>query len=45
MFDEHFINQSYESMLDRAWEEYGEERDDYDPYAEADARWESMNER
>lgn len=42
---EHFINQAYENHLDQAWEEYGEEREDYDPYAEAEAMWEAREER
>lgn len=43
--DYHAINVAYENMLDRAWEEYGEERPESDPYAEAEAIWESMNDK
>lgn len=43
-YTEHYINQSYEDHLDQAWEEYDEEREDYDPYAEAEAMWELRGE-
>lgn len=49
MWDEHEINQAYEEHLERAWEEYNEEGDtdeeDYDVFAEGEARWESYERR
>lgn len=46
---QHYINQQYEDMLEREWELYCTEGDpneeDYDPYAEGEARWELQDER
>lgn len=45
IMDYHEINKAYEEYLDQAWERYGEERNEYDPYAEAEAMWEMETRR
>lgn len=43
------ISKAYEEHLANEWERYNEEgnseEEDYDPYAEAEARWEMYDER
>lgn len=40
---EHAINQAFEAMLDRAWEEYNEEgpEEEYDMYTQGDAMYDA----